>query len=185
MKMTTTKEKNGFVSQRNFQRYMAEFYENEQADSSVADPVSRDLLSSGSMKGRKGEYIVKGMLEDMGYECRMLNGFESCDIMVKIDGKWLGVEVKTGSMSSANQYNFQKIKTFNFDLIALVFVGKDYTGVKIGGKKAKHFIDAWGTTQEEGQKIAFNAHRMNKRLRGRDDVFMDCVANNIPKLIAQ
>ena len=183
--MTTTTEKNGFVSQRNFQRYMAD-YVNDKANSSVSDPVSRDLLASGNEKGRKGEYIVKGMLEDMGYECMMLNGFEACDLMVKIDGRWLGVEVKTGSMSSANQYNFQKIKTSNFDLIALVFVGTDYTNVKLGGANAKRFIDTWGTDQQcGGQKIAFNAHRMNKKIRGRDDIFMDCVANNVPKLIAQ
>lgn len=172
----------GFVSQRNFQRYMKDFDKNETVSDSIVDPVSQHLYASGKEKGRKAEYIVAGMFRDMGYDARILSGHDRCDVIVNINGKWLNVEVKASGIYN-RQYLFGKIKPDLFDLIALVFVGHEHTTVQIGGTEAKKFIRLWGSSSEGGYKLYFNPMRKHQKTFGQEGIWFPFAKQNISKAI--
>jgi len=164
--MTATTTKNdGFLSQRDFQRYMKDYEKNVAIADRFTNCVSRSLMASGREKGEKGEFIVKGILQDLGYEVRYLGGSDSCDLMVKIDGSWKAMEVKTAQYNSQKQYQFSNIKPDLFDMIAFVFVGENGTTVKIGAKGGRNFIRKFASLvsrvdcQEYYYNISLNRYR--------------------------
>ena len=183
--MTTATKIPGFVSQRKFAKYMKEYRTNEVADDSVIDPVSRELFSSGKEKGRKGEYLVAGMFSDMGYESRVLSGHDECDVLVKINGKWLNVEVKTASAGKTGSYQFHRIKTNQFDILVLVLAGKDCTTVQIGGVEAKKFITKYATwvVRDSAYSMSFNRYRRHSKMQGKDGIWFDFTKDNVNKVI--
>jgi hypothetical protein len=181
--MPTTARIPGFVSQHKFAKYMKNYRNNDYADETVIDPVSKELFNSGKEKGRKGEYLVAGMFTDMGYETKVLSGHDGCDVMVNIHDKWLRVEVKT-SLLKRRKYGFHRIKLTHFDLIALVFVAKDCTSVQIGGIKAKKFISTWATWvhRDTAYSMGFNNNRKHSKVR-EDDVWFEFTKKNLIKII--
>ena len=102
MNLNDTKTE-GFVSQRDFQRYMEDYNKNAKVDDRFVDPVSRSLMAAGREKGDRGEFVVKGILEDLGYEVKHLGGTDSRDLDVKIDGQWKKMEVKTSQYLKTNK----------------------------------------------------------------------------------
>ena len=131
----------GFVSQRDFQKANEQYLKQERQDGKFVDPVSKEFVAAGQEKGRKGEYLVMQMLQDMGYETKMLSGTDDYDLKVKIKGTCNRVEVKTAAQSRKNNFTFSGIKTSYYDLLVTVFVGYDYTSVQISGQEGKLFID--------------------------------------------
>lgn len=184
--MPATTKKSGFLSQRNFNRYMKTFEQDASSNKNITDPVSRNLAASGKEKGRKGEYIVCGMFRDMGYDSVVLSGHDRCDVLVNIDGKWLNVEVKTAGLSNSRtrQYNFNHIKPQLFDLIALVFVGDEGTSVQIGGHKAKCFIYNWATKTGTEYKLTYNKTRRHCKDRGNEGTWFNLTAENMQKIVS-
>jgi hypothetical protein len=170
----TATENNGFISQRDFRRYMTDYEKNVAVAERFTDSVSRSLMASGREKGEKGEFIVKGILQDLGYEVRYLGGSDSCDLMVKIDGSWKDMEVKTAQYGKKGQYQFSNIKPDLFDMIAFVFVGESGTTVKIGAKGGRNFIRKFGSLvsrvdcQETYYNIALNKYRGHGGLYGTE-----------------
>lgn len=183
--MTTATKIPGFVSQRKFAKYMKEYHANEVADDSVIDPVSRVLSSSGNEKGRKGEYMVAGMFRDMGYESKVLSGHDECDVLVKINGKWLNVEVKTASEGKTGSYQFHRIKTNQFDILVLVLAGKNCTTVQIGGAEAKKFITKYATwvVRDSAYSMVFNRLRRHHKMKGKDGIWFGFTKANVRKVI--
>ena len=173
----------GFVSQRQFTRAMKWYDSVEGADNSVTDPVSQNLYSSGHQKGRKCEFLVADLFRNMGYPAQVLKGQESCDLLVKINGKWLNVEVK--SSEEKKQYCFAGIKPDNFDLIVLVFVGRDGTTIQIGGSKAKEFVSTWGSwvVRDSDYNISFSRNRRHCKAHGQEGIWLPFTKSNISKVI--
>lgn len=182
--MPATAKIPGFVSQRQFAQAMKWYHVDERADESITDPVSQDLYSSGKQKGRKCEYLVATLFKRMGYRAQVLKGQEGCDLVVKINDKWMNVEVKASQLHG-HQYVFSRIKPKNFEIIALVFVGKDYTTVQIGGEKAKQFVSTWGTwvNRDSAYGISFSKHRMHCKARGQEGIWFPFTKGNISKVI--
>jgi len=164
----------GFVSQRDFQRYMADYDKNAKVDDRFVDPVSRSLMASGREKGDRGEFVVKGILEDLGYEVKHLGGTDSRDLDVKVDGQWKRMEVKTSQYLKTNNYKFNAIKPWLFDMIAFVFVSENGTSVKIGGKGGQHFVEVYGSLcsrvdcEEMFYNVALNKYRGHTGLYGTE-----------------
>jgi hypothetical protein len=181
--MPATAKIPGFVSQRQFTRAMKWYDSVERADDSVTDPVSQNLYSSGHQKGRKCEFLVADLFVKMGYPAQVLKGQESCDLLVKIKDKWLNVEVK--SSEERKQYIFPNIKPNKFDLIVLVFVGKEGTTIQIGGDKAKEFISTWATwvVKDSDYTIAFNRNRRHCKTHGQEGIWFPFTKSNISKAI--
>lgn len=175
----------GFVSQRKFAKYMKEYYRHSCIDDSVVDPVSRELYNSRGEKGRKGEFLVSGMFDDMGYRTQVLSGYDGCDVMVKINNKWIKVEVKTSTLDQDRRYQFHRIKPNNFNLIALVFVGKDHTTVQIGGEKAKKFIVRCATwvRRDHAYSMGFNRMRKHSKIVKQTDIWFDLTKQNMTKVL--
>ena len=153
---------------------MKDYEENVAVAERFTDSVSRSLMASGREKGEKGEFIVKGILQDLGYDVRYLGGSDSCDLMVKIDGRWRAMEVKTAQYNSKNQYQFSNIKPDLFDMIAFVFVGENGTTVKIGAKGGRDFIRKFASLvsrvdcQESYYNISLNRYRGHAGLYGTE-----------------
>lgn len=181
--MPATGQIPGFVSQRQFAQAMAWYNKDEQADDSITDPVSKELYSSGKQKGRKCEYLVAHMFRKMGYKAQVLKGQEGCDLLVKMNDRWMNVEVKASECRKT--YVFHRIKPNNFDMIILVFVGKDYTTMQIGGNSAKKFIISKGTWVQRDKAYSMSFSRMRRHAKdfGQEGVWFPFTKQNISKAI--
>lgn len=173
----------GFVSQRQFAQAMRWYDTDERADDSIIDPVSKELYSSGKQKGRKCEYLIAHMFKRMGYQAKVLKGQEGCDLLVKMNEKWMNVEVKASEFNK--NYAFHRIKPNNFDMIVFVFVGKECTTVQIGGSTAKKFVANHGTwvVRDSAYTICFNRMRSHSKAQGKDGIWFSFTKKNICKLI--
>ena len=181
--MTTATKIPGFVSQRDFQKADKDYLKNERQNGKFSDPVSIEFVAAGGEKGRKGEYLVKQQFEKLGYKVRLLDGYDRADLRVLIGDEWKYVEVKTATQSGvSDSFTFSNIKTSNFDIIALVMVGYDYTSVVIGGKSAKRFIDVYGTRTDRGETLYFNKYRSHRLLKGAER-FLSITQKNIQKIL--
>lgn len=181
----------GFVSQRAFQKANELYMKQERKDGKFVDPVSKEFVAAGQEKGRKGEYLVMQMLQDMGYKVEMLSGTDEYDLRVKIKGTWHRVEVKTAAQSrSCDNFTYSGIKTTHYDLLATVFVGYDYTSVQISGTEGKRFIDVYGSnfcgsnweSRPASKVICFNKFRTHCKLRGTE-AFFDMTKQNVERLV--
>ena len=180
----------GFVSQRDFQKANEQYLKQERQDGKFVDPVSKEFVAAGQEKGRKGEYLVMQMLQDMGYETKMLSGTDDYDLKVKIKGTWYRVEVKTAAQSRKNNFTFSGIKTSYYDLLVTVFVGYDYTSVQISGQEGKLFIDQFGSNycgsnweiRPPAKVISFNKFRTHRKLQGIE-AFYDMTKKNVERLV--
>ena len=181
----------GFVSQRAFQKANEQYLKQERQDGKFVDPVSKEFVAAGQEKGRKGEYLVMQMLQDMGYEVKMLSGTDDYDLKVKIKGTWYRVEVKTAAQGrSYDNFTFSGIKTSYYDLLVTVFVGYDYTSVQISGQEGKLFIDEYGSnycgsnweSRPPSKIIHFNKFRTHRKLQGIE-AFYDMTKKNVERLV--
>ena len=181
----------GFVSQRAFQKANELYLKQERQDGKFVDPVSKEFIAAGQEKGRKGEYLAMQMLQDMGYEVKMLSGTDDYDLKVKIKGTWYRVEVKTAAQGRAwHNFIFSGIKTSYYDLLVTVLVGYDYTSVQISGTEGKRFIDTYGSNycgsnwelRPASKVIGFNKFRTHCKLRGTE-AFFDMTKKNVERLV--
>lgn len=176
----------GFVSQRKFAKYM-KAYHSSCMNSHVSDPVSRELYNSQGEKGRKGEFLVSGILRDMGYKTEVLNGYDGCDVMLLSGQKWLKIEVKTSTFSNSG-YQFHRIKPNNFDMIALVLAGIDGTTIQIGCANAKKFIVRYATWVVRDSAFSMHFGRMRKHSKMNDkqkDIWFDFTKQNMERILDQ
>lgn len=175
----------GCVSPRLFKAANKMYMEQNRKDGKFSDVVSREMVAAGDEKGGKGECIVSQMFAEMGYEVMVVLGKQSYDVKVKIKGEWRRVEVKTAAQTGRSHvFAFAYIKSDNYDLLATVFVGYDYTSVQISGKEGKKFIDKFGTSSEKrpGKCIRFNQFRSHCKLRGKE-IFFDMTKKNVERLV--
>jgi hypothetical protein len=181
--MATATNIPGFVSQRDFQKADKDYLKNERQNGKFSDPVSIEFMAAGGEKGRKGEYLVKQQFEKLGYKVQILNGYDHADLRVKIGDEWKYVEVKTAAQGGvSDNFCFNNIKTSNFDILALVMVGYDYTSIVIGGKSAKRFINVYGTLTDRGETVYFNRYRGHRFLKG-EERFLTITKENIQKIL--
>lgn len=158
MSITNATKNNGFVSQREFRRYMQNFDNHIQIEERFESQVSRKMMTYNREKGERGEFIVMGKLQDMGYEVELIGGSKSCDLIMNTDKGWKRIEVKTASQgpsSRSNNFQFAGIKPWKYDILALVFVAHDGISVKIGGKQGKHFIEVFGSMTDRGAEGSY------------------------------
>tara|TARA_Y100000768_G_scaffold157327_1_gene117441 strand:+ start:154 stop:708 length:555 start_codon:yes stop_codon:yes gene_type:complete len=161
-------------------RAFAQYRKDTNKVQAFTNTVSRQLVESGSSKdmGRMGEYLVKAELEDLGFQVKILNGIESCDLKVKVGESWKRVEVKTSRVghqtysSKTKRFNYNAIKTHYFDMIVFVFVDYDRTIIKVGGAEGKDFIDLWGSQGNNGVNISFGPTMRHHKEYGRE-IFLD------------
>tara|TARA_B100001564_G_C20301549_1_gene517173 strand:- start:23 stop:577 length:555 start_codon:yes stop_codon:yes gene_type:complete len=161
-------------------RAFAQYRKDTNKVQAFTNTVSRQLVESGSSKemGRMGEYLVKAELEDLGFQVKILNGKESCDLKVKVGESWKRVEVKTSKVGHttyarrSKKWTFNAIKTNYFDMIVLVFIDYDRTIIKVGGEKAKNFFDFWGSQGNNGINVNFGQTMRHHKEYGRE-VFLD------------
>lgn len=187
--MTQAAATNGFLSQRKFRRYMKE-YKNQikGVDERFEDVVSQEMVEAGREKGEMGEFVVKGILQDLGYEVSCRGGYDSCDLMVNTDKGWKRIEVKTASQgpkSRSNNYAFSGIKPWKFDMLAMVFVGEQGLTVKIGsGYNVKRFIEVFGSITDSGSyNICLDRYRGHTGLYGTNRM-VELNAENMPSVIS-
>ena len=190
MSITKATKDNGFLSQREFSKYMKDFDENIEVAEQFESQISRRMMAYNREKGERGEFIVMGKLRDMGYEVEPIGGNNSCDLIMNTDKGWKRIEVKTaaqGPDSRSNNFKFSDIKPWKYDILALVFVGYDGLSVKIGGNQGKHFIKTYGTLTDRGAEgsygIALDRYRGHTGMYGTERM-IELNEVNVKKVLA-
>lgn len=190
MSVTTATKDNGFLSQREFQRYMKNFDKNIEVAERFESQISRKMMTYNREKGERGEFIVMGKLQDMGYEVELIGGSKSCDLIMNTDKGWKRIEVKTASQgpdSRSNNFQFSCIKPWKYDILALVFVGHDGISVKIGGNQGKHFIKTYGSMTDRGANgsytISLDRYRGHTGMYGTERM-IELNEVNVKKVLA-
>lgn len=190
MSIVKATKDNGFLSQREFSKYMKNFDKNIEVAEQFESQISRRMMAYNREKGERGEFIVMSKLRDMGYEVEPIGGNNSCDLIMNTDKGWKRIEVKTaaqGPDSRSNNFKFSDIKPWKYDILALVFVGYDGLSVKIGGKQGKHFIQTYGTLTDRGAEgsygIALDRYRGHTGMYGTERM-IELNEMNVKKVLA-
>jgi hypothetical protein len=142
----------------------------------ITSKESLDMLACQD-SGRKAEHVVYHALSSLGYEVELLNGRESCDLLIYHKGKRVGVEVKSARQSGAsNNYNFHGINNES-SITIMLFITEMGLELRVADTYcmcdwAEEHYTYTTDGKKPGYSINFNGKtRLNRHQDGPRDIF--------------
>ena len=163
----------GFVSQRLFQQAENLFKSmkiKECEDKGFVDPISQKMRMLGRAASTYAETMVQArfmecddlILENMGDSSQSGNDL----LLTETNSlRTYRVEVKSAQEKGSGEFFFQGIDPKKFDIIVLVFIGKDGTFMQIGSARSFgewiKLYSTWYTNKSAREGYGYRVHKKN------------------------